>query len=61
MGLLANPVFMTSWALAWNLAEDNSINASLWSRMYCSSGAGNAGDRGTAIDLAPRIASRVTR
>jgi hypothetical protein len=42
------------------LAEDRSIKASLWFRMYCSSGAGKAGDRGTAMDFVARIASSVT-
>ena len=42
------------------MADDSSRRASLWLMMYCSSGAGNAGDRGTAMDLAARMANRVT-
>lgn len=49
-----------SSALVVNLAEDRSSRASLCPRMYCSSGAGKAGDRGTAIALAARTASHVT-
>ncbi len=58
--LPSSAIFNTSWALGLNLAEDKSISASLWFRMYCSSGAGKAGDSGTAIDLAARMANSVT-
>lgn len=40
--------------------EDININASLWFMMYWSSGAGKAGDKGTAMDFAARIANKVT-
>lgn len=49
-----------SSALVVNFADERSSRASLWPRMYCSSGAGKAGDRGTAIALAARTASHVT-
>lgn len=60
VGLESNSVFNTSCALLVNLAEERSSRASLWFRMYWSSGAGKAGDKGTAIDLAAKHASRVT-
>lgn len=41
-------------------AEERRRSASLCPRMYCNSGAGNAGDRGTAIAFAARMASHVT-
>jgi hypothetical protein len=43
-----------------NFLEDRIIEALLWSRMYCSSGAGKAGESGNAIDLAARMAKSVT-
>lgn len=59
-GLWPTAVLSTSLALGTNLADETSREASLWSRMYCSSGAGKAGDSGTAIDRAARTASNVT-
>lgn len=41
-------------------AEERRSSASLWPRMYCSSGAGKAGERGTAMAFAARMASHVT-
>lgn len=41
-------------------AEERRSSASLCPRMYCNSGAGKAGDRGTAIAFAARMASHVT-
>lgn len=41
-------------------AEERRRSASLCPRMYCNSGAGKAGERGTAIALAARMASHVT-
>ncbi len=59
-GSASSSVLSTSSALEANLAEDSSIKASLWFKTYCSSNAGNAGDSGTAMDLAARMARRVT-
>jgi hypothetical protein len=50
----------TSFALFWNFWEERSRSASLFSRMYWSSLAGKAADRGTAIASQERIDSRVT-
>lgn len=59
-GLCPTAVPSTSLALGANLVDETRSEASLWSRMYCSSGAGKAGDSGTAIDRAARAASNVT-
>lgn len=60
MGGEASPVASTSLALEVNRGDETSRQAWLWSRMYCSSGAGKAGDRGTAMARAARQASNVT-
>lgn len=59
-GLAVRSDSRTCFALAPNLAEETRTDASLWFKIYCNSGTGNAGDRGTAIDRAAMIANNVT-
>lgn len=59
-GLDVKSAAKTCWALEANLGEDTSNEASLWFRTYSNSGMGKAGDRGTAIERAARMARRVT-
>lgn len=56
----SNPSFSTSSALDLNLFDASNSDASLFSKMYRSSLAGNPGERGTAMLLLPKIDSSVT-
>lgn len=60
-GFASKSCFRTSSALLANFADDKSIEAWLWSIMYCNSLAGKAGERGSAIEFAPRMDSSVTK
>ncbi|KAH6608930.1 hypothetical protein Trco_002276 [Trichoderma cornu-damae] len=59
-GLDAKSAAKTCWALDANLGDETSREASLWFSTYSSSGTGNAGDRGTAMERAARMARRAT-
>lgn len=61
LGAVSNPVFNSSCAFAPNFSDDSSIDAWLWSMIYCNSCAGKAGESGRAIECVPRIERRVTR
>jgi len=60
-GFTSNSVASTSEALFANFAEETRSEASDWFRMYWSSAAGKAGERGMAIARAANAARRVTR
>lgn len=59
-GLTSNLVERTSRALEANFEEETSNEAWLWLRMYSNSGAGKAGESGSAMDRAARAARSVT-
>src|SRR6187551_1556301 len=59
-GVLSSPSLTTSSDLARNFSDDNNILASLLFKIYLSSEVGKLGERGSAIELLPRIERSVT-
>ena len=60
LGRCSRPSLRTSSALSWNLPDESSVTASLFSSIYLSSLAGNPEESGTAILSHANMERRVT-